>query len=243
MKKKALTILILVASIFLLLSSNSVTALKDHHGDLWHYYYNVSTDLTIWEQNYSGEHPYLDISELTYSISNKNATLKMTCLYELRHNNGYYYYYMHLVNSSDENDYYEAMFTGDLGDVRHFKDGEWVEFEKRVWKIDINSPGNDKNFTATFPIDDPSASYEVRGYTKYRISHHDIWGDWVPDDYFYEQTGFDPDAEPENGDDGTDDTDDSDTGNNKGTPGFEIVILLISLIFTIFWKRKKRNKL
>ena len=244
--KKIITILGL--TIFLIMTSNSVSAETDATSDIWHW--KVTGTSASWEY-YSGSKDYIDIINIDYSITGSEATLTMTCADDIQ-TSTLTYYHMHLLTGSD---YYIAMYYNGMGTVIG-SGGQLTGYYSF-----LQNPVNGNTFTATFTVNDPSASYELRGYaqelTTIGNENTEWWGDWAPDDYFYDYSGYSPD----NSDDGTDDIDDSDdiddgtddtndldnetdSGDSKddnGSPGFEIVIFISALVIALsLFKRRKK---
>jgi hypothetical protein len=152
------------------------------------------------------------------------------------------YYLMQLVTCDD---YYMATYVNGVGMV--IGSGTFSGFYQQ-----LTNPVSGDTFTATFTVNDPTATYEIRGYAAEYSTFGDEgaewWGDWAPDAYFNEYTGY----QGSDGDDdttGDDDTSDDDTsgdgteeeGNGgTGTPGFEAVALLAAFGAVFILLRKRR---
>jgi hypothetical protein len=114
----------------------------------------------------------------------------------------------------------------------------------------LEDPVSGNTFTATFTIDDPLESYTLRGYAQQLESIGDEsivewWGDFAPDDYFYDYTGYEePDEEEpdeeEPDEEEPDEEDESSTGDNQNTPGFEIITLILGITVFIFVYRRRK---
>jgi len=232
-KQNLLVIGILIA---IIAAAQSVSAEADGSDDLWHW--KATGTSAAWEAYATGGKGYIDITSIDYSITGSEATLTMT-LSENIQDSQTVIYYIHLVTGSD---YYIAYYVNGVGVVAG-SGGQLAGYYAM-----LESPVSEKTFTATFTINDPSATYSVRGYAQELTSVGDEtaewWGDWAPDTYFHDYSGYTP--EDGNGDETGDGTEDGETGGdgtsdtNKGTPGFEIITLIAAISIAIILLRKKK---
>ena len=231
--------LIILALIGVLCLSVSVSAISDGTGDIWHY---TATAGSFSWQAYTGTNDNIDITDLDYSIEGSEVTMTMTVAGDIE-DAATTYYLMHLVTGDD---YYMATYVNGVGMV--IGTGTLSGFYQQ-----LTNPVSGDTFTATFTVNDPAATYEIRGYAAEYSTFGDEgaewWGDWAPDAYFNEYTGYQGsggDDDDDTGDDGTggddtlgDENGGDDTGGT-GTPGFEAITLIaaIGAIFILLRKRR-----
>ena len=222
---------ILIAAIVLTLFgvANLVSAETDDTGDLWHAQVNGMS--YSWEA-YSGEKDYIDITDIDYSISGSEATLTMTLADDIQ-DSVTIFYYIHLVTGDD---YYNAWYTNGIGMVQGNGTNLTDYFSL------ITSPISGNTFTATFTVNDPSATYELRGYAQelniVGEETTDVWGDWAPNAYFYDEYGYEEEEEEEEEEQEEETTGDDD--DDTGTPGFELVVFIAAIAIAILFMRRKK---
>jgi len=210
--------LLIVGIAVLLLSSITVSAESDDTGDVWHW--RVSE--TTWSWEHSGGKPNIDITSVSYTITDSEATLTMTVAGTIEDSENIVYY-MHLVGD-DETTYYQAFYFN--GGGAYILIGAGYEGGELV------NPVSGNTFTATFPIADPSATYSVWAYsaeyTEAGDETDEWWGDWAPNLYSPWYTGGDG-----NGGNG-------DNGGGGGTPGFETLAVIAAIgVALIILRRRK----
>ena len=214
----------------LLFSTVNVIAEEDPTGDIYH---QIVTENGLSWDLYSGEKSYIDITDISYSITDSQAILTMTVADDIVHNE-YVYYYMHL--RSDENSFYQALYSDENGIITGV--GDFAGF----YNI-LDNPTTGNTFTATFDVTDPYLEYTAWGWTGEFIDFSNQggegWLDYAPGTfatwYNSNEGGETPEGGGNNG--GGDNT-----GNTEGsgTPGFELVILIAAIgVAFILLKRKK----
>ena len=233
--RKNILILAIVFTIFG--AANIVTAETDDTGDLWHY--EVFGTSASWEA-YSGSKDYIDITNIDYSISGSEATLTMTLAGNIQDSETILYY-MHLVMGTD---YYNAWYTNGMGLVTG------VGGTLTGYYSMLTSPVSGNTFTATFTVNDPSATYEVRGYAQ-ELSELDDetaewWGDWAPNTYFYDYSGYNPEEEEEEEEEEQEEEEEEEqeegeeNDKDKGSPGFEVIVFIAAITIAILFIRRKK---
>jgi len=224
--------ILITAIVFTLFGvANVVSAETDPTNDLWHW--QVSEQTGSWEA-YSGEKDHIDITNIDYSIIGSEATLTMTLADDIQDSETIIYI-MHLVTGTD---YYPAMYTNGMGYVMG------LENLTGYYSI-LNTPVSGNTFTATFSVNDPDATYEVRGYAQELSVIGDEasewWGDWAPNTYFYDFSGYDPEEEEEEEEE--EEQEEETTGDDDedtGTPGFELVVFIAAIAIAILFIRRKK---
>lgn len=211
----------------LVLSSISAGAETDGTGDLYHQ--TVTEDGLSWDP-YSGEKSYIDITDISYSITDSQATLTMTLADDIMISE-YVYYYMHL--RSEENSFYQALYSDESGLITGV--GDFAGF----YTI-LDNPISGNIFTATFNVSDPNLEYTAWGWTgefsDFSNQGGEGWLDYAPGTFapWYTAGG---------NDDGNGDGDGDENGGTTlptGTPGFETLAGITALgIAFIFLRRKK----
>ncbi len=149
-----------------------------------------------------------------------------------------YYYYIHLI-VDDGN--YIATYTSGTGLI--IGSGGLSGYYSM-----LDNPVSDNTFTVTFTLSNPTATYNVRGYAQQlnsigNESNVEWWGDWAPNSYFYEYSGYEePDEEEpyEEEPDETKNEGEGEGGDGTSTPGFEIFVLIIGITILVFIYRKKK---
>ena len=221
------------------------SALTDDTGDVYHW--KLTDNTWAWEQ-YAGQKDNIDITSVDYSIDESQVTLTMTVAGTIE-NSQNIFYYMILVGESGN---YQAYYTNENG-IWTGTDGFSGEGGL------LTDPVIGNTFTATFTINNPSASYDVYGYAlEYSnlsdASTSEWWADYAPMEHAPWYAGDDDTGDDDTGDDdaGDDDTGDDDTGDNgtsggdeggddKGTPGFELLTIVAALaVAFIILKRRKQ---
>jgi len=258
MKIKMRNIIIFIVVITLFGAVNTASAETDSTGDLWHWKVtNVSGE---WELYSEDSKDYLDITNIEYSIEGSDATLTMTLAEDIQ-DSTLIQYHMHLVTGSD---YYGVVYTNSVGIVSGTGSSlsGYYEF--------LTSPVSGNTLTATFTLNDPSLTYELRGYAQELSSIGDEtaewWGDWAPDAYFNAYTGYTEEDDTEEDDTEEDDTEEEDTeeddteddeteddekeddgttetgdGEDSGsTPGFELISIIAAIGVAYIILRKKK---
>ena len=214
--------MLIVGVVVLLLSSITVSAESDSTGDVWHW--RVSE--TTWSWEHSGGKPNIDITSVSHTITDSEATLTMTVAGTIGDSEKIVYY-MHLVGD-DETTYYQAFYVNGEGMIMGY--GGYSGFYEQ-----LENPVSGNTFTATFEIDNPDATYSVWAYSAEYAETGDesgeAWWDYAPDTYSPWYTG--------DGDDGTNGGD-GNGGTGDGTPGFETLVVIAALgIALIILRRRK----
>jgi len=214
-------ILLFVGIAVLLLSTLTVSAESDSTGDVWHW--RVSE--TTWSWEHSGGKPNIDITSVSHTITDSEATLTMTVAGTIQDSENIIYY-MHLVGD-DETTYYQAFYVNG--------DGAYILIGAGYQGGELENPVSGNTFTATFEIDNPDATYSVWAYSAEYAEAGDesgeAWWDYAPDTYSPWYTS--------DGDDGTNGGD-GNGGTGGGTPGFETLAVIAALgIAFIVLKRRK----
>ena len=211
------SILLFVGISVLLLSTLTVSAESDATGDVWHW--RVSE--TTWSWEHSGGKPNIDITSVSHTITDSEATLTMTVAGTIQDSEKIVYY-MHLVGD-DETTYYQAFYVNGGGGYLLIGAG----FEGGA----LVNPVSSNTFTATFPIADPSATYSVWAYSAEHVETGDesgeAWWDYAPDTHspWYYISG---------------DGDTGDGGTGGGTPGFETLAVIAAVgVALIILRRRK----
>jgi hypothetical protein len=228
--------LIVLALIGFLCCSVTVSAISDGTGDIWHW---TATEGGFNWVAYTESNDKIDITNLDYAIEGSEVTMTMTVAGQIEDADTVYYL-MHLLMG---NDYYMATYLNGNGLV--IGSGALSGFFEQ-----LTDPVSGNTFTATFTVNDPTADYEIRGYAQELSTYGDEtnaewWGDWAPDTYFNEYTGYqgpgddtDDDTEGE-GTNGEDETDNGDTTPTPQTPGFEIILISIAFIIALIIRKRK----
>ena len=216
---------------------NVVSAESDPSDDLWHW--QVSGTSGSWEA-YSGAKDHIDITEIDYSIVGSEATLTMTLADDIQDSETIFYY-MHLVTGDD---YYNAWYANGMGIVTG------VGANLTGYYNMLTAPMSGNTFTATFTVNDPDASYEVRGYAQELSVIGDEasewWGDWAPNTYFYDYSGYIPEEEeeeeqeeePEEEQNGEEKS--GDDSEDNGSPGFEVIVFIAAITIALLFMRRKK---
>ena len=193
----------------------NVSAETDGTGDVWHWQGSGSS--WSWDA-YSGEKSNIDITTIEYSISGSDATLTMTVDGSIQ-SSASIFNYMHLTSPSGT---YRAWYSAGVG--------MWVGSEGFAGETGmLTDPVTGNTFSATFPISDTSASYDVWAYAAEYATIGDVatsewWADYAPAPYAPWYT-----ADDDTGDDDDDDTGNGggDGGKKKDSPGFELIALIL----------------
>ena len=228
-----------------------VSAESDSTGDLFHHTLDTSS-VTGWSfEQYSGEKPNIDITDLSYDISGSEVTITLTVAGVIEDKEGlaYYVYIPHDTVMMGGLAYYTNGFYYEWGDSQASANSEMTSYA-----------GTD---TLTFVIDyeNPEDISDVWGYT-YEVSditeltNGEYWGDWAPDTYFPAYDSYYGDTSDEDsgdqGTDGEDDTNGSETNgeqnqddtnngdNQQATPGFEMILVLASIAIGLFIFKKHK---
>ena len=244
--------LLIGAVAFILAIGGTVAAITDDPGDVWHY---QETD-TGWSwDEYSGEKPNLDITEVSQSFDGNEVTLTLKVSGEIENSEDISYW----IYLEGDNSDYGAHYSNNQG---------WVggEGEASGFYNMLNDPISGDTFTATFEIPNPDESYNVYGFTVESTSSEEQWGDYAPADYapWYSESDSDDTDDTDNTDnsDDTDDgttngaddstdettdgekTDDTNTGGDtpsNGTPGFELVLVFLAIVVASIFIIKRRK--
>ena len=225
-------ILVIAIAFALFGAVNIVSAETDGTSDLWHY--KVSGTSYSWEA-YTGAKDHIDITDIDYSIIGSEATLTMTLAGNIQDSETIFYY-MHLVTG---NDYYNAWYSNGNGIVQGIGANLTGYFSM------ITSPISGNTFTATFTVNDPSATYELRGYAQ-ELSvlgneTTEWWGDWAPNTYFYDYSGYVPEEEEEEEEEEQEEEEKTgDDDEDNGSPGFEVIVFIAAIAIAILLLRRKK---
>jgi len=246
--------------VFLTLMGASITvsAETDSTGDLFHRKVDA-TDITGWSfEEYTGDKPNIDITDLSYTTTDTQLTITMTVAGVIEDKQGlaYYAYILRDTVGAGNIAYYTNSFYYVWGDTQESATSDMT-----------SRAGTD---TITFTIDyaDPGSITGVWGFT-YEVADiqastsGEYWGDWAPNTYFpaYDQfyggdsedegtgedegeeegedTGDEGTGEEDQGDDGTGDTEDNE-GDNGGTPGFELLAIIAALAIALIILRRRK---
>ena len=255
-KKKI--ILILVATMFLIGTSQIVTAETDGSGDVYHH--KASSDGTTWVYEESSvAKNNVDIKEVSYSVSGTTLTVTMeingTIQSSMDH--AYYIYF----NTSDATyifswttqgiaigydwDYYNDSSSVDPSNImNYYTTGTFTsEGSTLTGTIELLGSSTPTNFWAY------AMEYSVDFSEETNIGQVEWWGDYWPNSYGpWNQEDGGTHEQGENGEDQN--QDDSDNGedaqdggsdSDKGTPGFELVAFIAAISIAVFVLRKKRK--
>jgi hypothetical protein len=218
---------------------------SDPEGDVWHYVFPYYESQTVSDQ------PNSDIKEISAEINGDQITLSMTLWPGgtfTRGSNEYASYIM-FFNTTDA--YYmmtysdiietEARGAGmgfTLTDYNPPMTTGEVVVNGNTISVTMDKVGNETTSTNFYGI---SWIWEGYGAEQYNLDH---WHDWVGD---YD---WDPNLDPESGDDGDGDGDGDDGDSNtssgtqqpspSGTPGFETIAVIASLGVAFIYLRKRK---
>jgi hypothetical protein len=215
----------------------------DDTGDIV-YLFSTDEDHLTW-QNYTGEKPNIDITEISYEVNEDKLTLMLEV-------NG-------IVENSVNISYYIYYITGTASYLMFYHNGDGYVTKstaagQSLLTQEINISKN--SIHAIFNISGNSTNIVFWGtateYTEYGNESKDWWGDWVPNSYFHVKTKSN---QNESGDDygsnGTVDnsnkineteTDNGFTDVPGGTPGFEIIALLVAAVLSFIFLKIKKKK-
>lgn len=225
--------LIIIGIFVLFISTANVLAEEDSNGDIYH---QIPTATGLSYEPYSGEKPYIDITDISYSINGSQATLTMTLADDIM-SSAFVKYYMHL--RTDEAPLYTATYSDGYGSYTG---------PSNPYGSIIENPVNGNMFTATFDVTDPNLDYIAWAYagefTDEANDQVEGWRDYAPDSFAPWYADGDGDDEGDGDGDGDDEGDgdgDGDDGTDDGgTPGFEILAVVTALgVVFILLRRKK----
>lgn len=236
--------MIIGAIAFILTIGGTVAAITDNTGDVWHY--QETDEGWSWDE-YSGDKPNLDITEVSQSFDGNEVTLTLKVNGMIENSEDITY----ILYLEGDNSNYGAYYTNNEGYVGG--EGEASGFYDL-----LDNPVSGNTFSATFEVENPDESYNVYGYTQEYIGSEEHWGDYAPNEYapWYSgdedtddtddsDSGDDADDGTTNGeDDNTDDATD-DTGNGEdtfgnGTPGFELILVFLAIAAGIFIIKRRK---
>lgn len=225
------SILLFVGIAVLLLSTLTVSAESDSTGDIWHYTY--SEDNWTWEAH-TGSRPNIDITDISYTITDSEATLIMTVDGSIVDSDKIVYY---MVMSADEGSYM-AWYANEEGAYMAYGGTSYAAGA-------LEDPVTGSTFTATFDIDDPDATYAVYGYTielkETGDESGESWQDYAPNLYAPWYTGDGDGNGDGDGDTGDGDTDgNGDEGGGIKVPGFEIIAVISALAIALIILRRRK---
>ena len=252
-------LLIIVAAIFfLMIASNTATALDDADNDVLHW---TGINWTDWEWNVSNRED-VDIDSIDYTLTGTELILTMTVDGSIKSTNAMYSVW---YNSTEA--WYHAIVTEGEGvgisypiDISKYTIEELSQFN---FEGVVTISGS--TITATFPlVGDENSIDEIHGHAQEWEQEGDIlsnfWIDYAPNDFSpygdyidYYPEGEDPeDEDPEDEDpeeedpeeedpeeEGTTEEVDDDDSDN-GSPGFETFLLIgaLAIVFIIIKRRK-----
>jgi len=207
------SILLFVGIAVLLLSTLTVSAESDSTGDVWHWKFSE----TGYSWEHSGGKPNIDITSVSHTITDSEATLTMTVAGTIQDSEKIIYY-MHLVGD-DETTYYQAFYING--------GGAYLLIGAGYQGGELENPVSGNTFTATFEIDDPDATYSVWAYSAEYAETGDesgeAWWDYAPNTYSPWYTGGDGNG-----------------GTGGGTPGFETLAVIAAIgVALIILRRRK----
>ena len=222
--------MLIIGLCVILLSSMSAVAETDGTGDLYH---QIVTENGLSWDFYSGEKSYIDITDISYSIADSQATLTMTLADDIM-SNAFISYYMHL--RTDEAPLFTATYS----------DGYASIIGPGGANI-IDNPISGNIFTTTFDITDPNLEYTAWGwageFTDEANQQTEGWLDYAPGTFAPWYTGGNGgNGGNGDGDDNGDSDDDGNSGTTppNGTPGFETLAVITALgVVFILLRRKK----
>ncbi len=237
------------AVVFLIGASVSISAVSDSTNDIFHHKEDAGS-VTGWSfEQYSGEKPNIDITDISYTVDGSTVTITLTVAGVIEDKEGlaYYVYIPHETALMGGLAYYTNSFYYEWGDTSASANSE------------MTSHAGTNTLTFEMDYEEPSGITDVWGYT-YEVSDisastgGEYWGDWAPDTYFsaYDQfygaeteetteeetteneTTEEETTEEETTEEITDDT------SSTGTPGFEILTLVaaIGVVLIVLRKRK-----
>lgn len=252
-------LIIIGAVVFLIGASVNVSAEADGTGDLFHYKED-SKSVSGWSfEQYSGEKPNIDITDLSYTSENGQLTITMTVNGQIEDKAGlaYYVYILRDEVGAGNLAYYTNSFYYVWGDTMESSNS------------DMTSRAGSDTITFTMDYSTPENITGIRGYTYEAAdsslgTNGEYWGDWAPDTYFpayadfYGSSNDGEDTSEEGNGETTDEGDGTTTGEedvtngedtteggeeNSGsekTPGFEILTLVASVAIALILLRKRK---
>lgn len=241
--------MIIAGLLALILSSVSISAetATDDTGDVW--VYELGTTGMTYRQ-YSGTRDNVDVTSVSYEISDSTVTATLTVAGEIV-NDAYYTYMIYLENPSGQ--YYASYSAGS---------GIYMGTDKYMGALgELNDPVSGDTFTAIFEIDYPEDSFELYGFASETVDATEQYHDYAPnmfapyyegstdDDEPVDDTDPGEDTETEdtddtgktdsndlNSDESTDKVDNTDPNidGDKGTPGFGVFVLIAAFVAAVF---------
>ena len=249
-----------VLGVFLTLIGACITASAetDATNDLFHRKQDES-DITGWAfEEYTGEKPNIDITDISYTTTDTQLMITMTVVGTIEDKEGlaYYTYIVRDTVGAGNFAFYTNGYYYVWGDTFESAESEFV------------SHAGTNTITFTMNYSDPAGIVGVWGYT-YEVTdptagtEGEYWGDWAPDSYFPaydlfyggEDTGEEDTGEEDTGeeDTGEEDTGEEETNGEEttgeddngeegggGTPGFELLVLIAAIAVALIILRKRR---
>jgi hypothetical protein len=250
--KKTNLIIVCLIAITLLGAGASGTTSDDDTGDVWVYELG-SSGMTYRE--YSGSRDNVDVTEVSYEISDSVVTATLTVAGEIV-NDMYHTYIIYLENSSGQ---YYATYSADSG--------MWIGADKYSGEWgQLTDPVSGDTFTAIFEIDHPEDSFNLYGVASESVDATEAYYDYAPNMFapYYEGSTDDdePVDDPDPGDstdaddtenandsDNTDQTDTTDLNTDDttddgggGIPGFETIALIAAIGIALILLKRKNKK-
>ncbi len=226
-----LLVLLMISTISIIVNAES-----DPTGDIWHY--TMSANKWSWEA-FNGDKPNIDITDISYSISDSTVTLSMSVAGTIT-DDEQVGYYMHL--KAGDNSYYQVSYFSGQGIFMGRGD-----FEGTYELIEAPPVSDDgTSLTYTFEVDNPDLSYEAWGfateYSQVGEEQSETWSDYVPGSYAPWYSSGDGDTEDNGDDNGDGNGDDSGDGGNTGgeSPGFEFFAVVIAVGALLVLLRRKK---
>ena len=197
-------------------------------------------------QEYSGSRDNVDITSVSYELSDSTVTASLTVAGEIV-SDMYHTYIIYLENPSGQ--YYATYSAGS---------GMWIGNDKYGGEMgQLTDPVSGDTFTAIFEINHPEDSFDLYGSATESVDATEAYYDYAPELFAPYYEGSTDDDEPVDDTDpgqdtDTDDTDTTDPGDTNtegqttntpppsGTPGFEF-LALIAAFAAILFIVKKRN--
>ncbi len=235
-------------ALILLSVSISAETITDETDDVW--VYELGGSGMTYHQ-YSGSRNNVDITSVSYEISDSTVTATLTVAGEIV-NDAYHTYMIYLENPSGQ--YYASYSAGG---------GIYMGTDKYMSAVGpLNDPISGDTFTAIFEIDYPEDSFELYGFASETVDATEQYHDYAPDVFapYYEASSDDDPVDDDevpvdnggNNDEGSEDEPVLDSGENNddtnqqsrddssGTPGFELFALIAAFAAVVFII-KKRN--
>ena len=228
--------IVLIGIFALILSSISASAETetDETGDVYH----AKMINSVWSYQPSVDpKPYLDITELTFTIGGGQITLSMKVSGAIESSENIAY--MAWVNTSDAT--YQMYLMNDQKFVMAMNT---VEGGMPAFNSDVTISGDTISCTIELVGTDETSSEfwgSAMEYIDFGAANQEWWGDWIPGTYapFWGEDGNGEEDGDSNGDSDANGDGGSSTDSN-GSPGFEVMSIFIAMaIAVIIMKRRK----